>query len=243
MAQPLFDFSLVFAVHHVDEIDHDKPAQVSESQLTGYFISSFEVGLVGCVLDIGALGCTGGIDVDGKQRFGVINDKSTARGQVHRASECRFDLAFDLVAAEQGNVILVKLQLTDVMRHHLLHKLLRIFKYFGVVNQNLPDIVTQMIPECADEQVAFLVYQERSRSLNCRFFNGVPQLQQVVQVPLKFFSFPAYTGGTDDDSYVIRSNNLLQLFSQFLAVFSTDATGYATGFRVGWHQDQVAAGQ
>ena len=77
-----------------------------------------------------------------------------------RSSKCCFDLVFNLIAAEEGNIVLVKLEFIEVMRHYLLHKLLRIFKYLGAVNQNLPDIVTQVITECANKQVTFLVYQE-----------------------------------------------------------------------------------
>jgi len=35
----------MFAVDHIDKINDDQPAQVSQAQLPGDFLSSFEIGL------------------------------------------------------------------------------------------------------------------------------------------------------------------------------------------------------
>ncbi len=143
---------------------------------------------------------------------------------MNRARKSRFDLTFNLVAAEQRNIIFVELEFVDVVRHHLLHELFRIFKYLGVIDQNLPNIIAKMIPKGSNEQVTFLVDQERSGPINCRLFNGSPQLQEVIEVPLKFFGFPPNSGGANDNSDIVRRNNFLQLFPQVLPVFSADTT-------------------
>jgi len=53
--QTIFDIALVFRVFHVDEIDHDQAAEVAQPHLAGDFISRFEVGIGGGVLDVAAL--------------------------------------------------------------------------------------------------------------------------------------------------------------------------------------------
>ena len=51
---------------HVDEVDHDQAAEVTDTQLTCDFIGRLEVGVQGRFLDIAALGRTGRIDIDGE---------------------------------------------------------------------------------------------------------------------------------------------------------------------------------
>ena len=52
------------------------------------------------------------------------------------------------------------LQLLDVVRHRLFDVLARIFVGLLVVDQDFPDLVGQVIAQCADDRVAFAVNQE-----------------------------------------------------------------------------------
>ena len=70
----LFNFPLVPGGSHVDEIDDNQAAHVTQAQLAGDFLGRFQVGLEGGFLDVMALGGTGGVDVDGNQRFGWIDN-------------------------------------------------------------------------------------------------------------------------------------------------------------------------
>ena len=53
---PFLDGTVVTVVLHIYEIDHDKSREVSQAQLTRYFLRRFEVGLEGRLLDRGFLG-------------------------------------------------------------------------------------------------------------------------------------------------------------------------------------------
>ena len=79
---------------------------------------------------------------------------------MNHASKGRFDLAFNLEAAEQGDIVLVELQFANVVRHHLLHEFTGICVHFFVVDEYFTDIVAQVIAQGADKEVALLVYQE-----------------------------------------------------------------------------------
>ena len=67
LAQRLHHFVAILRFRHVDEVDHDDPANIAESELADDLISSFEVGLRDRVLkpcltattDVGA-----GVDVE-----------------------------------------------------------------------------------------------------------------------------------------------------------------------------------
>ncbi len=111
IAQPVFHFALVFGGLHIDEVDDDQAAQVAQPQLAGDFIGRFQIGIQRGFLDVAALGGARRVDVDGDQRFGMVDDDGAARGQGHFALEGRFDLAFDLVTREQRYRVVVTLQL------------------------------------------------------------------------------------------------------------------------------------
>ena len=107
--QTVFHFALMANRGHVDEVDDNQATQVTQTQLTGNLVCCFQVGLQGGLFDIAALGGAGGVDIDGGQCFGRIDDDAAAGGQAHFALEGRFDLALDLEVVEQGDIALVQL--------------------------------------------------------------------------------------------------------------------------------------
>ena len=66
-----------------------------------------------------------------------------------------------------------------------------------------------MITQRPDEQVAFLVDQEWGRAVGCRLYDGRPQLQQVVEIPLQFICITADTGSAHDDADIVGARDLL----------------------------------
>src|SRR5690606_24047988 len=158
-ADTLFHGTLVLGGRHVDEVDDDQAADVTQAQLTGDFLGGFEVGLQRSLLDVATLGGTGRVDVDGNQGFGVVDDDGTAGGQLDLTVECRLDLALDLEAVEQRYAVLVQLHLARILRHYLADEVEGFFLDRFVVNQHLADVLAQVIADGADDDVAFLVDQ------------------------------------------------------------------------------------
>ena len=87
----------------------------------------------------------------------MVNHHRTARGQANLARKSRLDLAFNLEFRKQWGVVAVELELAQVMRHYILHKLLRILMNFTVIDDDLADVITQVVAQGADDQIAFLV--------------------------------------------------------------------------------------
>ena len=243
LTHALFDGALVLGRGHVDEVDDDQAADVTQAQLAGDFLGRFQVGLQGGFFDVAAFGGARRVDVDGHQGFGrVDHDRATGR-QVDHALEGGFDLAFDLEAVEQRHAVFVELDLAGVLRHHLADEGQGFFLGVDAVDQYFADVLAQVVADGADDDVAFLVDQERRGAVQGRFLDGGPQLQQVVQVPLHFFAAAAQAGGAHDQAHVARYGQAVQGFAQFVALFAFDAARDATGARVVGHQYQVAAGQ
>ncbi|MNS76885.1 hypothetical protein D3C72_1104430 [compost metagenome] len=176
--QTVLNGALMANRSHVDEVDNDQAAQVTQTKLTGNFICGFEVGVESGLFDIAAAGCACGVDVDGGQRFGgVDNDRTTGR-QTHFTLEGGLNLGFNLIVAEQRNFTGVQFNFAgEIWTTQCCDVLASQLKHFRVINQNFADVLTQIIAESTDDNVTFLVNQERSRAAFCGFLNSFPVLQ------------------------------------------------------------------
>jgi len=239
----LFHGALVLRRSHVDEVDDDQAADVTQAQLTCDFLGRFQVGLQGGFFDVAALGGAGRVDVDGHQGFGRVDHDRAAGRQVDDALEGGLDLAFDLETVEQRHAVFVELDLAGVLRHHLADERQGFFLGIDAVDQHFADVLAQVVADGADDDVAFLVDQEGRGTVLGRFLDGGPQLQQVIEVPLHFFAATAKAGSAYDQAHVARYGQAVQGFTQFVALFAFDTARDATGTRVVGHQHQVAASQ
>ena len=71
----------------------------------------------------------------------------------------------------------------------------------------------------------------------------LPELQQVVQVPLQLFERAADAGGAGDDAHAAGNLELVDHVAQLVAVLALDAARDAAAARVVGHQHEIAAGE
>ena len=113
----------------------------------------------------------------------------------------------------------------------------------GLIDHDFADVRAQMIADRADDDVAFLVDQERALALRRRLLDGAPKLQQVIEIPLQLLRVLAHPRGTHDQPHALRDFEAAHGLAQFGAVLPFDPPRYAAGARVVGHQHQVATGQ
>src|SRR6185437_7382247 len=243
VAQFFLDLALVARAFHVDEVDHHQAAQVADAQLARDLDSGLAIGMERGVLDVAALGGARGVDVDGGERLGRVDHDRAAGWQPHVAVVRAFDLGFDLETREQRDSVVVQLELAQAVRHHLLHELPGVFVQRRLVDQDFADVGAQVIAQRADEQFGFLVDQEGRGLRGGGLGNGLPQLQQVVEVPLQFLGVAANAGGAHDQAHFLGHLHVLQGFLQRLAILAFDAARHAARVRAVRHQHHVAASQ
>ena len=243
VAQAVFHFAAVLALLHVDEVDHDQAAQVAQAHLAGHFVGGFQVGARGGFLDVAALDGAGRVHVHADQRFGVVDHDGAARGQLHGAGVGRLDLVLDLEAAEQGSIVAVALHARGMLGHDVRHELLRLLVDVVGVDEDVTDVVVEVVADGADHQARFLVNQEGALAALGGAVDGVPQFQQVVQVPLQLGRAAANAGGARDDAHAVGVLELVHRLFQLGAVLALDAARNATATGVVGHQHHVAAGQ
>ena len=122
--------------------------------------------------------------------------------------ERRLDLALDLKAGEERNLVGVVAQLAQVLRHGPLDELAGLFIGLFIVDEDFADIVGEVVAQRTDDRVAVLEDQERGRAADDRLLDGLPDAQQVVHVPLEFFGGAAHAGSTDDDAHAPRGHSI-----------------------------------
>ncbi len=243
-AQTILHGALVANRGHIDEVDNDQAAEVAQTQLAGNFVSRFEVGIEGCLFDIAAAGGAGGVDIDRGQRFGAIDNDRPAGRQAHFALEGGLNLRFDLIMAEQRDFTGVQFDFAAEIRTTQRGDMLaRQLKHFRVIDQDFADVLAQVVTEGADNDVAFLVDQERRRTAFRGFLNRFPVLQAEAQVPLQGFGGFADASSANDQAHAVRKLQARQRFFQFGTVVALDTAGNSPGARVVRHQYQIAARQ
>ena len=242
--QTVFHRTLVANRGHIDKVDNDQAAEVAQTQLAGNLVSRFKVGIEGCLFDIAAAGGAGGVDIDRGQRFGAVDNDRPAGRQAHFTLEGGLNLRFNLIMAEQRDFTGVQFDFAAEIRTTQCGDMLaRQLEHFRVIDQDFADVLAQIIAECADNHVAFLVDQERRRTAFRGFLNRFPVLQAEAQVPLQGFGRFADASGANDKTHAVRKLQARQRFFQFSAVVALDTAGNSPRARVVRHQDQIAACQ
>src|SRR5439155_16333090 len=88
--------------YHVDEVDHDDPADVAQPQLPHDLLGGLQVvagdGLLQIAALAGELPC---VDVDDGHGLGGVDDQRAAAGEPHLAVECLGELLVDPVVGER----------------------------------------------------------------------------------------------------------------------------------------------
>ena len=107
LLQAALDRAVVALLLHVDEVDDDEAGEVAQLQLAGDLVGRLEVGVERRLLDGELARRLAGVDVDGDERFGLVDDEVAARAQRHVRAEHGVELPLDLEAREQRLGLLV----------------------------------------------------------------------------------------------------------------------------------------
>ena len=243
VAQPAFHFAPVTAFFHVDEVDHDQAAQVTQAHLACHLVSGFQVGAGRSLLNVAATDGAGRVHVDRDQGLGVVDHNRAAAGQLYGACIGRFDLVLDLETREQRGIVAVAFDPGRMLWHHVRHELLGLVVHVVGVDQDVADVMVEVVPDGAYHQAGFLVDEEGAFATFGGAVNRRPELEQVVQVPLQLRRAAADASGAGNDAHAVGVLELVQRLLEVGAVFALDAARHTAAPRVIGHQHHIAAGQ
>ena len=129
------------------------------------------------------------------------------------------------------------------MRHHLLHEVDGLLVGLFAIHQNFADIRSQVVAQRPDDDIAFLVDQQRPALLLADLVDRSPQRKQVVQIPLQIFLRASEPRGSNDQAHPLGNVQVGKNLANFLALLAFYTPRHSAGTRVVRHQYHVAAGE
>ena len=87
---------LMIFLDHVDEIDDDDAAQVAQPQLASNGLRSFQIGLENRVIEIARANKASGVDINGGEGLGLVDDQVTARFKVDAPAQRAGNFLIDI---------------------------------------------------------------------------------------------------------------------------------------------------
>ena len=230
--------------HHVDEVDDDDAADVTQAQLPDDLLGGFEVVAGHGLLEVSSgAGELAGVDVDDRHRLGAVDDERSARGQVHRALQCLLDLLLDAVVVEDVLVLVVAVDALEQIRGDGFDVLVDGVPGSVAVDDERVEVLVEDIADDAHDHVRFAVEQLRGQHLRRLrlLLDRLPALGQSFDVASEIRIGGAFGRGAHDHAVRVADELLEQLLQPCPLVVGKLSGD--SGHRVAGHVDEEPAGQ
>src|SRR5690606_35720397 len=166
----------VLVLFHVDEIDDDDSAEITQAQLPGDRNRRFEIRPKDRLLERSVADVCPCVHVDRRHRFGLIEDQVTARLECDLAIQRTLDLVFDAVQIEDRTLAAVELDATGVIGHERACEFAHPLKRFWMIDADLVDAARDDVAQHAQRQRKILVDQVAGPGLGGLRAQNCPQL-------------------------------------------------------------------
>src|SRR5438132_4739399 len=200
----------VAALLHINEVDDNDAAEVTQANLADDLLDGFEVGLDDSVFETrGALADKfAGVHVDGHERFGVVDDDVAAGLEPHFGAQRFVELVLDAELFEDRRFLGVQLDLVDQLRLEAADELHDLAVLLFVVDPDAGKIVADVIAQDALDEVEVAVEQGGRFALLAAFLDFVPGLAQELDVGANLVVGRATRRGADDEAAGIGAASL-----------------------------------
>jgi hypothetical protein len=207
LLQGLDDLAAMLRLLHIDEIDDDDTAQIAQAQLPRDGHRRLEIGAENGLLQIPMADERAGVDVDGRHRFGLVDDQIAAGFQRHFAIQRLLDFFLDVVQFEHRARIAVQFDARQCLLHEGAGELAHLAMRIRLVDQHLVDIRPQQIAQHAQMQRQIGVHQVAGLGAQALLTNEVPKLAQVHHIGAHGLRRRIFRGGAHDESRVLSGEH------------------------------------
>src|SRR5580658_4513320 len=234
----------VAALVHVDEVDDDDAAEIAQPDLADDFFDGIHVGLDDGVFQTRRLAdIFAGVDVDGDQRFGLVDDDVAAALEPHFRLERLVHFFGEAELLEQRRLFRVQLHALDHLRLEAVEEPEHAFVFGFGVNPDHAEVGGDLVAQHALDDVEVVIDQRGRLGAFGAGLDVVPQALEEADVGAEFFFAGALGGGADDEAsvtvFAFAEDDALQALALFLGGnFARNA-----GVVHRRHVDQEAAGQ
>ena len=109
-----------------------------------------------------------------------------------------------------------------------------------LVDQDFFDVFAEVVANGANDKVRLLIDQLRAFAIGCGVVNGIPQLEQKVQVPLQFACTFVGASGAGNDAHALGVDQLVHGGLELCAVGAINAARHTASARIVGHEHHVA---
>ena len=155
------NFVAVAALFHVNEVHHDDAAQIAQANLANDFFHRFEIGFDDGVFE--ARGTVAdefaGVDVNGHQRFGVVDDDVAAGLEPHFGAQRFVEFVLDAELFEDGRFLGVELDAADQLGLEAADEFDDLAVFLFAVNPDGGEIIADVIAQDAFHEIQIAMEQ------------------------------------------------------------------------------------
>ena len=173
----------------------------------------------------------------------MVDHEGAARRQLYRSGVGGFDLVLDLKARKERHVVAVAFHAGGHVGHDVQHELPRLLVDVVGVDEDLANVRVEVIPNGANHQAGFLVNEVGTRLQALGVVDCPPELQEVVEVPLKLVNRSPDASCTGNKAHAAGHLELVHGLLKFLAILTFNAARNTAPSRVVWHEHQVTTGK
>src|SRR6266852_1600761 len=239
------NFLAVAALFHVDEVDHDDAAEVAQANLANDFFHGFEVGLDDSVFEArGALADEfAGVDVDGHERFGVVDDDVAAGLEPDFRAQSFVQFVLDAELLEDRRFLAVQFDAVDQLGLEAADEFDDLAVFLFAVDPDGREIVADVIAKDALDEIQVAVEKRGRFALLAALLDFVPGLAEELDVRANFFIGSASGRGSNDEATGVCAARFTDQPAEARAVFGGSDFARDTDVIDRRHVHQEAAGQ
>ena len=195
-------FVAIAALLHVDEVEDDDAAQIAQANLADDLLHGFEVGLDDGVFEArrAAADVLAGVDVDGHQRFGVVDDDVAAGLEPHLGPQRLVELLLDAELLEDGRGLGVELDAADQLGLEAADEFDHLAELLFVVDPDGGVVVADVVAQDALDQVEVAMQQGRRLARLGLRANLLPGAAEEFDVGANLIVRRAFGGGAHDEA-------------------------------------------
>src|SRR5262245_4105439 len=194
-------FLAVLALFHVDEVEHDDPAEVAQPDLADDLFGRFEVGLDDGVFEAVRFADEfAGVDVNRDQGLGLVDDDVPARLQPDARFDGLVDLGLNAVMLQDRRVFGVELDAVDQLGREAVDEIDYALVLEFTVHPDGGEIGRELVAQDPLHQVEVAVGDGRRLDAVGAAADVGPGADQVLHVFAQFFDRAAVGGRADDEA-------------------------------------------
>ena len=205
-------------IFHINEINDDDAADISQSKLVGNFLNSLHIGFKDCLFKIFAAHVAAGVYIYNRQCLSGFNDDIAAGAQPHFLFQSTADIYFYAIGIQQRYLIVVMHNPVAKLRHKGFHKVTDPFKSCPVINDTPLDIWREQIAYRPLGYVKIFINQAWHRRFDGSVLDFAPQMKEKFHVRLQVLPRRIFRHRPDDKTCILGPE-FFNFFAQPLPVF------------------------